>query len=42
MDSEGNKLLQVTKRVTYTQDWQAYDKAQTNQKALFMKIILKK
>ncbi len=39
IDKYGNVTLTKTKRITYSQDWQAYDNAQTNQKELFMKLL---
>lgn len=46
-DSDGNttttttetETLKVTKRVTYGQDWTAYNLAQTNEKAIFQKLL---
>jgi transposase len=37
IDQEGNVI--VTKKVTYSQNWTAYDKSQTQQKELFMKLL---
>lgn len=39
IDEKGNTVITETKRITYSQDWVAYDKAQTNQKELFMKLL---
>ena len=33
------ETVKVTKRVTYKQDWPAYNEAQTNEKALFQKLL---
>lgn len=33
------ETVKVTKRVTYKQDWTAYNTAQTNEKALFLKLL---
>jgi hypothetical protein len=42
-DSKGNSgtkiMITETKRMTYPQDWTNYDKAQTNEKELFMKLL---
>jgi len=37
-DKKGNKILEV-KRVSYPQNWAAYNTAQTNEKDLFMKLL---
>ena len=39
INAEGIVTQTVTKRVSYTQDWQAYDQAQTHQKELFMQLL---
>ena len=39
MDGWGNVKITQTKRITYPQDWANYDKAQTQQKELFMKLL---
>jgi transposase len=39
MDSEGNTTTTKAMKVTYTQDWSAYDKAQTQQKSIFLKLL---
>jgi transposase len=39
IDSHGTVTQTVTKKVSYTQDWQAYDHAQTHQKELFMQLL---
>jgi transposase len=39
IDEEGTFTQTVTKRVSYTQDWQAYDHAQIHQKELFMQLL---
>ena len=33
------EAVKVTKRVTYRQDWTSYNKAQTNEKAIFQKLL---
>ena len=44
-DADGNttttttEKTTVTKRVTYSQDWTAYNKAQTHEKAIFQKLL---
>jgi transposase len=40
-DNQGNSGTEVTitKRMTYQQDWPNYDKAQTHEKELFMKLL---
>ncbi len=37
-DTHGNTTI-TAERVTYSQDWKAYDKAQCNEKDLFMKLL---
>jgi transposase len=37
--NEGMMTTTKTMRMTYAQDWQAYDKAQTNEKIMFMKLL---
>lgn len=37
IDTEGN--ITITKRITYAQNWKAYDTAQTNEKRLFLKFL---
>jgi transposase len=39
IDEQGTVTQTVTKKVSYTQDWQAYDQAQTHQKELFMQLL---
>ncbi len=39
IDSEGNSTTTKAVKITYTQDWSAYDQAQTQQKELFMKLL---
>lgn len=39
IDSEGNQTITKAVRVTYGQDWGAYNKAQCNEQALFMKLL---
>ena len=38
VSSDGSETT-ITKTVKYTQNWKSYDKAQTNEKALFMKLL---
>ena len=38
-DNKGNSGTEITIRKTYTQDWINYDKAQTHEKELFMKLL---
>lgn len=37
IDQEGN--VTVTKKVTYSQEWSSYDKAQTQQKEMFLRLL---
>jgi transposase len=37
IDQKGN--VTVTKRLTYSQNWEAYDQAQTKQKGMFMELL---
>jgi transposase len=39
IDELGTITQTVTKKVTYSQDWHAYDQAQTHQKELFMQLL---
>lgn len=39
IDQQGNVTITQTKRVTYSQDWSAYDKAKTQEKGLFQKML---
>lgn len=39
IDAHGRVTITQTKKVTYPQDWVNYDKAQTQQKELFMKLL---
>ena len=39
IDSQGTVTQTVTKKVSYAQDWQAYDHAQIHQKELFMQLL---
>jgi transposase len=39
INEQGIVTQTVTKKVSYTQDWQAYDQAQTHQKELFMQLL---
>ena len=38
MDVDGNVTIKATKK-TYSQNWKAYDKAQINQKSMFMELL---
>jgi transposase len=38
-DSQGNTITEKAVRVTYTQDWSAYNEAQTKEGKLFMKLL---
>jgi len=38
-DNDGNSGTEITIRKTYAQDWVNYDKAQTHEKELFMKLL---
>lgn len=38
-DEQGNTTLTKTTRITYTQNWEAYDKSQTTEKDNFMKLL---
>jgi len=38
-DNDGNSGTEITIRKTYAQDWINYDKAQTHEKELFMKLL---
>ena len=38
-DNKGNSGTEITIRKTYSQDWVNYDKAQTHEKELFMKLM---
>ena len=38
-DNKGNSGTEITIRKTYSQDWVNYDKAQTHEKELFMKLL---
>ena len=38
-DGQGTVTQTVTKRVSYSQNWQAYDQAQIHQKELFMGLL---
>ena len=38
-DSKGNSGTEITIKKTYSQDWVNYDKAQTHEKELFMKLL---
>ena len=39
IDEQGTVTQTVTKKVSYAQDWHAYDEAQTHQKELFMQLL---
>ncbi len=39
IDMEGNEATSSGMRVTYAQEWSAYNKAQTNEKPLFMELL---
>ena len=39
VDSYGNESLQKELKITYTQDWSAYNKAQTQEGELFLKLL---
>jgi len=39
VDNKGNMTITQTIRKTYKQEWSSYDKATTNQKSLFMKLL---
>jgi len=39
IDAEGNKSTTRAVKVTYTQDWSSYNKAQCNEQGLFMKLL---
>lgn len=39
LNADGSTTTTTTKRITYPQVWPAYDKAQTQQKELFMKLM---
>ncbi|MCX6822207.1 MAG: transposase [Candidatus Aenigmarchaeota archaeon] len=39
IERKRNLNIAQPKRITYSQDWVAYDQAQTNQKALFMELL---
>jgi len=39
IDTEGNEILTKSVKVTYPQNWSAYDKSQTNEKTFFMKLL---
>ena len=38
-DNKGNSGTEITIKKTYSQDWANYDKAQTHEKELFMKLL---
>lgn len=38
-DEFGNTVLMKTTSITYPQDWEAYDKSQTNEKDMFMRLL---
>ena len=39
IDEEGKITQTKGVKITYSQDWKAYDKAQTNEKLIFMKLL---
>jgi hypothetical protein len=39
IDEQGTSTDTITKKISYTQNWQAYDTAQTRQKELFMQLL---
>ena len=39
INTDGSVTVTQTKRVTYSQDWSNYDKAQINQKEMFMRLL---
>jgi transposase len=39
IDNEGNKRITKTERITYSQDWSAYNHAQSKEKELFQKLL---
>ena len=39
VDNEGNVTITQVKRITYAQDWKNYDKAQVNEKDMFLKLL---
>ncbi len=39
IDEEGNTSITKTVRMTYSQDWKAYDNAQKTEKSMFMKLL---
>lgn len=39
VDAEGNVTITQVKRITYAQDWKNYDKAQINEKDMFLKLL---
>lgn len=39
LDNEGNVTITQVKRITYAQDWKNYDKAQVNEKDMFLKLL---
>lgn len=39
LNKDGSTTITQTKRITYPQDWVNYDKAQTRQKELFLKLL---
>jgi len=38
-DREGNVTITQTKRITYSQNWSAYDKSQISQKEMFLELL---
>jgi transposase len=39
VDEYGNMTTEKSMKITYTQDWSAYNKAQMNEKSMFMKLL---
>ncbi len=39
IDKEGNVTITQVKRITYAQDWKNYNKAQVNEKDMFLKLL---
>lgn len=39
LNKDGSVTVTKTKKITYSQNWKAYDKAQTNEKTLFQKML---
>lgn len=39
VDAHGNTTITQTKKVTYSQDWHAYDQAKTKERLLFLELL---